>query len=157
MAAPLEITDEKLDKIRKQFFITPLKIRNRIQCFASKFALNRCFEDMHEIARQGIFAVTLEGHGSPFSSDDSFYWNFNIGVTSRELMREIRRKDYSLSDYHYSAHLFFEIPIINEFSDEQLEKWQEFCLKTLARQVFFNKKKAKQWLKMKKMNEDFED
>ena len=31
---------------------------------------------------------------------------------------------------------------------DKIEKWEDFCLRFLAKQVFINKKKAKNWLKM---------
>ena len=52
----IEIPQNKLDEIRnnKHSFLTPERGRNRIQCWASKYALNRCIEDMHEISKNLI-------------------------------------------------------------------------------------------------------
>ena len=161
----IEVPSEKLEDIRKDkySFISPEKVRNRIQCWASKYALNRCFEDMHEISKNLIFCVTLSGHeyesfagvtGNTPKPDS--YWNFNISIIRREDMREERRKDYIIYEKTYHAHLFFEIPIINSFTDEQILKWEDYCLRTLAQQVFYNKKKAKQWLKLKEIQSDFD-
>lgn len=164
--ALIEIPQNKLDDIRnnRHSFLTPEKVRNRIQCWASKYALNRCFEDMHEISKNLIFCVTLSGHefetfigatGNTPKQDS--WWSFEISIIRREDMREERRKDYIIYEKSYHAHLFFEIPIINSFTDEQIVKWEDYCLRTLAQQVFINKKKAKNWLKMKKLNSDFDD
>ena len=160
----IEVPAEKLEDIRKDkhCFISPEKVRNRIQCWASKYALNRCIEDMHEISKNLLFCVTLTGHeyesfigGSNVPVPNS-YWDFNISIIRREDMREERRKDYIIHDRTYHAHLFFEIPIINSFTDEQIVKWEDYCLRTLAQQVFYNKKKAKQWLKLKEIQSDFD-
>lgn len=161
----IEIPQEKLDVIRNDShsFLTPERVRNRIQCWASKYALNRCIEDMHEISKNLIFCVTLEGHeyetfvgatGNTPKQDS--WWNFKITIIRREDMREERRKDYIIYEKSYHSHLFFEIPIINSFTDEQIVKWEEYCLTTLSKQVFNNKKKAKQWLKLKQLSKDFE-
>ena len=165
--ALIEVPQEKLDEIRKDrkfSFITPQQVRNRIQVWASKLGCNRCPKDMHEISQNFLFCVTLEGgeYESFFSTNGSVpqitsYWNFNISIIRREDMREERRKDYIIYDKDYHAHLFFEIPVIDSFSDEKIEKWEDFCLRFLAKQVFINKKNAKNWLKMKKLNSDFDD
>jgi hypothetical protein len=161
----IEVPAEKLDEIRnnKRSFLTPERVRNRIQCWASKYALNRCIEDMHEISKNLIFCVTLSGHeyesfvgvtGNTPKPDS--WWDFEISIIRREDMREERRKDYVIFEKAYHAHLFFEIPIINSFTDEQILKWEDYCLRTLAKQVFYNKKKAKQWLKLKEIQSDFD-
>lgn len=165
--ALIEVQQEKLDEIRKDrkfSFITPQQVRNRIQVWASKLGCNRCPKDMHEISQNFLFCVTLDGaeyesfvgtNGNV--SQITSYWNFNISIIRREDIREERRKDYIIYDRHYHAHLFFEIPVIDSFSDEKIEKWEDFCLRFLAKQVFINKKNAKNWLKMKKLNSDFDD
>ena len=165
--ALIEVPQEKLDEIRKDrkfSFITPQQVRNRIQVYASKLGCNRCKKDMHEIAQNFLFCVTLDGaeYESFFGTNGNVpqitsYWNFNISIIRREDIREERRKDYIIYDRHYHAHLFFEIPVIDSFSDEKIEKWEDFCLRFLAKQVFINKKNAKNWLKMKKLNSDFDD
>ena len=165
--ALIEVPQEKLDEIRKDrkfSFITPQQVRNRIQVWASKLGCNRCPKDMHEISQNFLFCVTLEGreYESFFGTNGSVprtnsYWNFNISIIRREDMREERRKDYIIYDKAYHAHLFFEISVIDSFSDEKIEKWEDFCLRFLAKQVFINKKNAKNWLKMKKLNSDFDD
>lgn len=165
--ALIEVQQEKLDEIRKDrkfSFITPQQVRNRIQVWASKLGCNRCQKDMHEIAQNFLFCVTLDGaeYESFVGTNGNVpqitsYWNFNISIIRREDIREERRKDYIIYDRHYHAHLFFEIPVIDSFSDEKIEKWEDFCLRFLAKQVFINKKNAKNWLKMKKLNSDFDD
>ena len=165
--ALIEVPQEELDKIRKDriySFITPQQVRNRIQVYASKLGCNRCKKDMHEISKNFLFCVTLDGaeYESFFGTNGNVpqitsYWNFNISIIRREDIREERRKDYIIYDRHYHAHLFFEIPVIDSFSDEKIEKWEDFCLRFLAKQVFINKKNAKNWLKMKKLNSDFDD
>ena len=165
--ALIEVPQEKLDEIRKDrkfSFITPQQVRNRIQVWASKLGCNRCPKDMHEIAQNFLFCVTLDGaeYESFFGTNGNVpqitsYWNFNISIIRREDIREERRKDYTIYDKFYHAHLFFEIPVIDSFSDEKIEKWEDFCLRFLAKQVFINKKNAKNWLKMKKLNSDFDD
>ena len=158
--ALIEVPQEKLDEIRKDrkySYITPQQVRNRIQVWASKLGCNRCPKDMHEISQNFLFCVTLRG-GEYDSIDGSknSYWYFDITVIRREDMREERRKDYILVPGQYHAHLFFEIPVIDSFSDEKIEKWEDFCLRFLAKQVFINKKKAMNWIKMKKLNSDFD-
>lgn len=165
--ALIEVPQKKLDEIRKDrkfSFITPQQVRNRIQVWASKLGCNRCPKDMHEISQNFLFCVTLDGaeYESFFGTNGNVpqitsYWNFNISIIRREDMREERRKDYIIYERHYHAHLFFEIPVIDSFSDEKIEKWEDFCLRFLAKQVFINKKNAKNWLKMKKLNSDFDD
>lgn len=165
--ALIEVPQEKLDEIRKDrkfSFITPQQVRNLIQIWASKLGCNRCTKDMHEISQNFIFCVTLDGAeyetfvGTNCNVPQTkSYWNFNISIIRREDMREERRKDYIIYDRRYHAYLFFEIPVIDSFSDEKIEKWEDFCLRFLAKQVFINKKKAKNWLKMKKLNSDFDD
>ena len=163
----IEVPQEKLDEIRKDrkfSFIIPQQVRNRIQVWASKLGCNRCPKDMHEISQNFLFCVTLSGvEYETFVGTNcnvpqtKSYWNFNISIIRREDMREERRKDYIIYERNYHAHLFFEIPVIDSFSDEKIEKWEDFCLRFLAKQVFINKKKAKNWLKMKKLNSDFDD
>ena len=165
--ALIEVPQEKLDEIRKDrkfSFITPQQVRNRIQVWASKLGCNRCPKDMHEISQNFLFCVTLSGveyetfvvtNGNVPQTKS--YWNFNISIIRREDIREERRKDYIIYERNYHAHLFFEIPVIDSFSDEKIEKWEDFCLRFLAKQVFSNKKNAKNWLKMKKLNSDFDD
>ena len=162
-----EVPEEKLNEIRndrKYSYITPQQIRNRIQCWASKIGCNRCPKDMHEIAQNYLFCVTLSGYEyetffgvSGNVPQPTSHWRFDISIIRREDIREERRKDYIVYDLHYHAHLFFEIPVIDSFSDEKIEKWEDFCLRFLAKQIFANKKKAKNWLKMKKLNSDFDD
>ncbi len=164
--ALIEVPQEKLDEIckdRKFSFITPQQVRNRIQVWASKLGCNRCPKDMHEISQNFLFCVTLSGvEYEPLLTNANVpqttsYWNFNINIIRREDIREERRKDYIIYERNYHAHLFFEIPVIDSFSDEKIEKWEDFCLRFLAKQVFINKKNAKNWLKMKKLNSDFDD
>lgn len=150
----IEIPAEELDKIRKDF-LSPKKIHNKIQCFASRYALNRCIEDMNSIARNGVFAITFAAHSKWMG--DGFFYTFNVEIVPREEMREIRRRDFSLSEFFYHSHMFFEIPVVNMFTDDQIKDWQEYCLKTLARAAIFNKKKAAQWLKTKKIADMFSD
>lgn len=165
--ALIEVPQEELDKIRKDqiySFITPQQVRNRIQVYASKLGCNRCKKDMHEISKNFLFCVTLDGHEYETyvgTTDNvlqtSSCWRFKISIIRREDIQKARQKDYTIYDKFYYAHLFFEIPVIDFLSDEKIEKWEDYCLRFLSKQVFINKKKAKNWLKMKKLNSDFED
>ena len=54
----IEIPKEKLEEARK-LFKNQRRIFNKIQIFASKYALNRCKEDMNELSKLGVFCVEL--------------------------------------------------------------------------------------------------
>lgn len=148
----IEIPEEKLEEARKSFK-NQRRIFNKIQIFASKYALNRCKEDMNELSKLGVFCVELNYwiYGENFSTID--FW---MDVIPREDMREIRKRNYKLNEFIYHSHLFFEIPVVNMFTEEQIKKWQDYCLRTLAKTAIFNKKKAAQWLKIKNLSSDFD-
>lgn len=147
-----EISEDKLELDRKTF-AKPINILNKIQIFASKYALNRCREDMNELSKLGIVCVQY----NCYEYNEDYSTLFQVTVIPRESIREIRKKDYMLNPYMYHSHLFFEIPVINNFTDRQMMNWQNYCLKTLAKTAIFNKKKAAQWLRMKKVASDFDD
>ena len=61
-----------------------------------------------------------------------------------------------INTHNYHAHFFFEIPVVAQFTEKQVDKWQDWCFNKLLQQCEINKKKAKQWLLQKEMQSDFE-
>lgn len=152
-----ELTENDIANYRQYNKLTYKKLHVRLQCYASKFALNDCFEDMNELAKQGVYCVSMTLHTYENMNGETMSWkDFDLRIVNREDMREIRKRDYMVNNQNYHAHFFFEIPVVAQFTEKQVDKWQDWCLKKLLQQCEINKKKAKQWLLQKEMQADFE-
>lgn len=127
------------------------RIQNKIQCFASKFALNNTIEDMNEVQKKGCFAFELVYYSPNFTEESDH--SFDLWICKKEDKRNIHRKDYSFACPH--SHIFFEIPIVRAFTPEQIIKWQLWAYEECKRLISLNMKKRDSWLKKKKMMEDF--
>lgn len=147
-----KMPDEEMNVLRDKF-IYKKQLWNKIQVYASRLGLNNEEKDMNEITRNGIVCVELINR--PYGEHD--YYEMYIQVINRNEMREVRQRDYKLTTAYYHAHLFYEIPVVNNFNEVQVHKWQEYCLTFLAKQMFLNKRKAEQWLKQKSVNSMFDD
>ena len=154
---PIELTEQDLEDYRKYKKISHKKLHVRLQCYASKFALNDCFEDMNELAKQGVYCVSVTIHTYESMNGETMGWkDFDLRIVNREDMREIRKRDYMVNTHNYHAHFFFEIPVVAQFTEKQVDKWQDWCYNKLLQQCEINKKKARQWLLQKEMQSDFE-
>lgn len=154
----IEIPDTEWDSYLKYEKISHKKLHIRLQCYASKFALNDCYEDMNELSKQGVYAATLSvrTYESCITHEETASYNFDLRIISREDMREIRKRDYVIYPRSYHAHMFFEIPVIAKFTEHQVDKWQDFCFRRLAQIALSNKLKAREWLLQKQLKADFE-
>lgn len=142
--------DDYLDNIEVNG-ITPEKMHNKIQCFASSLGLNNCVKDMHKIASKGCVCVEM-WQSKDFR--DNLIKRFEIKIVNKDERQEIRRLDYSFHTIH--SHLFFEIPVVNNFNNNMIIKWQKYCINELNKLCLKNPKKRDIWLRAKKMAQDFE-
>lgn len=152
----MEIPSKVWDDFYKYNKLTWKKLHIKIQCYASKFALNNCIEDMNEIQKNGVLCATMTIRTNPYCETSDPYYYYDLSIINREDMRDIRRRDYTMSQNVWCSHLFYEIPIVRQFTEHQVDKWQNFMFRKLVELAVANKKKAQQWLVMKKANEDFE-
>ena len=126
-------------------------IQNKIQCFASMFALNNTVEDMNSVQKEGCFVFELTYHQREVNENTDH--TFSCYICKKNEKQNIHRKDYSFAFPH--AHIFFEIPVVRNFSPEQVIKWQLWAYEECKRLVYLNMKKRDSWLKKKQLNEDF--
>ena len=153
-----EIPQQQWESYLKFDKITYKKLHVRLQCYASKFALNDCYEDMNELSKQGVYAATLSirTYETFDTHEEQACYNFDLRLINREDMREIRKRDYVIYPNAYFAHMFFEIPVVAKFTEHQVDKWQDFCYRKLTQIALSNKMKAKAWLLEKQLKADFE-
>lgn len=152
-----EIPQQQWESYLKYEKVSYKKLHVRLQCYASKFALNDCYEDMNELSKQGVYAATLSirTYENLKMEEDASYC-FDLRLINREDMREIRKRDYVVYPRAYFAHMFFEIPVVAKFTEHQVDKWQDFCFRKLTQIAVANKMKAKAWLLEKQLKADFE-
>jgi len=133
------------------------QIWNKVQCMASRNGLNNCFEDMHEISKLGCWCFEMTFYPLFNKSDkpQNYHYSLYICPKTKEHMQEVRKKDYTISNRH--SHLFFEIPVVNSFSEEQTKKWQQWSIRTLISKLEYNNKKAQIWLRKKQLSDDFSE
>ena len=153
----IEIPQQQWENYLKYEKVSYKKLHVRLQCYASKFALNDCYEDMNELSKQGVYAATLSirTYENLKMEEDASYC-FDLRLINREDMREIRKRDYVIYPNAYFAHMFFEIPVVAKFTEHQVDKWQDFCFRKLTQIALSNKMKAKAWLLEKQLKADFE-
>ena len=48
-------------------------------------------------------------------------YTYDLSIINREDMRDIRRRDYTMSQNVWCSHLFYEIPIVRQFTEHQVE------------------------------------
>lgn len=127
------------------------QIQNKIQCFASKFALNNTREDMNEVQKQGCFVFEF----SYYYPHDNDNYSFKVWICKKSEKQAIHKKDYSFGCPH--SHLFFEIPVVRMFDEKKIIEWQLWAHNECKRLVQINIKKRDSWLKRKQMAQDFEE
>ena len=47
------------EEVPEEYLLKWQNVQNKIQCFASGYALNNCFEDMHKVSQYGVWLVEL--------------------------------------------------------------------------------------------------
>lgn len=135
---------------------TKQQLWNKVQCLASRNGLNNCFENMHEISKLACWCFEIKHYPLIESSEKpNYHYSLYLLPKIPEQLQDVRRKDYSISHRH--SHLFFEIPVVNSFSEEQTKKWQQWSIRTLISKLDYNNKKAQIWLRKKQLSDDFSE
>ena len=77
---PLEPPEEYLLKWQN--------IQNKIQCFASGYALNNCFEDMHKVSQYGVWIAEMYYYDhSRYGMDMKRQYYFNVKIIKKDEKR----------------------------------------------------------------------
>lgn len=143
---PLEPPEEYLLKWQN--------VQNKIQCFASGYALNNCFEDMHKVSQYGVWVAELYYFDhARYGCDMIRHYHFNVKIIKKDEKRLYDKKCYSFAMPY--ARYYFEIPNVRLFNEEQVKNWQIWCFKELKNTIEKNKKIRDIWLRKKNLLKDF--
>ena len=144
------------EEMPEDYLLTWQQVQNKIQCFASAYALNNCFEDMHKVSQYGVWIAELFYYDySKFDSNAKKEYRFNTRIIKKENKRLYDKKCYSFTTPY--ARYFFEIPNVRLFNEEQVKKWQYWCFNELKNTIEKNKKIRDIWLRKKNLLKDFGD
>lgn len=143
------------EELPEDYLLTWQNVQNKIQCFASGYALNNCFEDMHKVSQYGVWIVELFYYDYTRFGDTKKDYHFNLRIIKKENKRLYDKKCYSFTTPY--ARYFFEIPNVRLFNEEQVKKWQYWCFNELKNTIEKNKKIRDIWLRKKNLLKDFGD
>lgn len=144
------------EEMPEDYLLTWQQVQNKIQCFASKYALNNCFDDMHKVSQYGVWLAELYYYDSTrYGCNLKKEYHFNLRIIKKEDKRLNDKRCYSFAVPY--ARYYFEIPNVRLFNEEQVKKWQIWCFHDLQNIIEKNKKVRDIWLRKKNLLKDFDD
>lgn len=144
------------EEMPEEYLLKWQNVQNKIQCFASGYALNNCFEDMHKVSQYGVWIAEMYYYDhARYGSNMKREYHFNLRIIKKDEKRLYDKKCYSFAMPY--ARYYFEIPNVRLFNDEQVKKWQIWCFNELKNTIEKNKKIRDIWLRKKNLMKDFGD
>lgn len=138
---------------QKPFTLEHLKIK--VQVFASRFGKNNCYEDMNFIARNGCICVQYREKEDFYNNKTNIQQHLTISILEKE--EKFNQSKMDFCSYGANSHLFFEIPVIQNFTEHQFNKWLNYLAREMPKKAKLNVKRRQIWLRKKQLENDFDE